>query len=968
MAVYSAESHPELPTGTVTFLFTDVVGSTKLWQEYPDAMPAVIAQHDDMLGGTVDDHGGIVFRTAGDAVYAAFRRPVDALRAAVSGQRSILSADWGPVGSLHVRMALHTGQADVREGIYVGHTLNRVARILSAVHGDQIVVSEAVQELVRDHVLDGIELQDLGEFRLKDLVAPEHLWQAVAPDLPREFPPLVARGSRPAGIPVEPTRFIGRDREVAALADLVRQDDMRLVTLTGPGGIGKTRLAAEVVRAVASDFPDGVFVAPLGSTTDANMVPSQIAAALGLRETGGQPVLGLVEAYLKDRALLLILDNFEQVLGARMSVASLIASSPGLKMVVTSRQVLHLSGEHEYPVPALSVPPAADSDPAAPKIENLMTYEAIALFFDRARNVLPAFALTPTNAPAVIEISRRLDGLPLAIELAAARVRLFPPEALLRRLDHRLQFLTGGAADRPSRQQTLRAAIDWSYQLLAEPERAVLARLSVFSEGCDLEAAETVCGLDDGSDDVLGPLEALLDHSLIQRQDSTSGEPRVVLLDTLREYANERLEERGEAETLRERHASYFADLVLAAERREDVPRRDRVRRYDEERGNIRSAIAWCRRHRPGTGLILGRALWMYWFMRGEMDQLHAWFDDVDAQADQLTELELAEIVSTAALAAEVLHDPRVDRWFDRSMALREQIGDPARHIDWLLRSGTVALREGRTAEAVSLLVEALKALNSDQEPDRVRWGRYELAIAAEALGDYDLVDGVARDGVADARRNNDTHEVARWTWWLGREALLRGDLDHAQALLEQSLATREQLADQYCTSESVFSLAALALARGDLEQARSIAERNLDLVRRLQDYERVAWHHSLLGSEALLRGDLDAARDTFRTGIDVALQMPVSAAMFYVLADQMWGTAGIAAAQGDVVQAARLSGQALGLLGAAGRRPAPIEQARYDKYLEPVRDGPAAADFRETQRENEQIAPEEIVRLLRRR
>ncbi len=600
----------ELPTGTVTFLFTDIEGSTTRWEQHREAMQAALARHDAILREAVEGHGGVVFKTMGDAFYAAFATAQDALAAAVAAQHVLQMETWDPaIGHVQVRMALHTGAAEQRDGDYFGPPLNRVARLLAAGHGGQTLLSLPTRALAGDQLPAGVELRDLGEHRLKDLQQPEHIFQVVAPDLPADFPPLKTLDLRPNNLPAQRTPLIGREREVEAVMGLLRRDDVGLVTLTGVGGIGKTRLSQQVAANLLDDFPDGVFFVELAPIADPALAASTIATMIGVKQVNGQPLGQSLQAYLREKHLLLVLDNFEQVIAAALLVADLLSAAAHLKVLVTSRTPLHLYGEHEFPVTPLAVP---DRN-VLPPLEDLTQYDAVRLFVERAQAVKPDFQVTHAMARAVAEICYRLDGLPLAIELAAARVKLFSPQALLGRLDHRLTILTGGARDLTPRQQTLRGAIDWSYRLLGADEQRLFARLGVFVGGCTVDAADTVSrAAGDLPGDVLDGLLALVDQSLVQEQEGVEGEPRFTMLETIREYAMEQLARSGETATIRRAHAAYFLALAEAAEPQlvggpQQAPS---LKRLAVEQDNLRAALQWALEARETElGLRLGIAL-----------------------------------------------------------------------------------------------------------------------------------------------------------------------------------------------------------------------------------------------------------------------------------------------------------------------------------------------------------------------
>jgi predicted ATPase/DNA-binding SARP family transcriptional activator len=600
-----------IPEGTLTFLFTDIEGSTRLWEEHPEAMRLALARHDGLLHGAIAAHAGVLFKSMGDQICAAFPRVPDALGAALAAQRALQAELWEEVGPLRVRMALHTGAAEERQGDYFGPPLNRIARLLEAGHGGQVLLSLATQELARDHLPEGASLRDLGEHRLKDLVRPERIFQFVAPDLPADFPPLNTLDLRPNNLPAQSTPLLGREQEVAAAGERLRSEAVRLLTLTGPGGTGKTRLGLQVAADLLDAFESGVYFVGLAPISDPHLVASRIAQSLGVRETPGQPLLESLRQSLRERQMLLLLDNFEHVLAAAPLVAELLAGCPRLKVLVTSRAPLHLQGEQEFPVPPLALPDRK----RLPPLDCLSRYAAVALFIQQARGVKPEFAVTNENAPSVAEICHRLDGLPLAIVLAAARIKLFPPLTLLRRMASRLTLLTGGARDQPARHQTLRGAIAWSYDLLDEGERWLFRRLSVFVGGFTLDAAEAVCNAEDELNiDLLEGVASLLDKSLLQQEPGTEEEPRFGMLETIREYGRECLAASGEAEILHRRHAEFFTAFAEETAPRLLSAQRSRwLARLEAEHDNLRAAFDGCQAARSPLALRLAGSLFWFW-------------------------------------------------------------------------------------------------------------------------------------------------------------------------------------------------------------------------------------------------------------------------------------------------------------------------------------------------------------------
>ena len=533
----------ELPTGTVTLLFTDIEGSTRLLQRAGDAYPSLLDEHRRVLRAAFSSHDGVEVDAQGDAFFVAFASAQDAAAAAVAAQQALAGHDWPDNREIRVRIGLHTGEPTAVGGRYVGLAVHQGARVMAAGHGGQVLVSESTRALLDDR----FQARDLGEHRLKDLAGPHHLYQLLVEGLPADFPPLKTLENRPTNLPVLANALIGRSRELKETQALLARDEVRLLTLTGAGGTGKTRFALQIAAEQLEEFANGVFFVSLAPIRDWELVVPTIAQTLGLREQPGETRLETLTEYLRDKQLLLLLDNFEQVVPAAPEISGLLAAAPEINVLVTSRTRLRLSGERTYPVPPLELPnPEQLVDAGA-----LMEYEAVRLFVERAQAATSDFAVTDVNVQAVAEICIRLDGLPLAIELAAPRVRALPAPALLRRLDQRLRLLTGGAQDVDERQRTLRATLEWSYDLLLDSEKVVFAELGTFIGGCRLEAAEAVCdprgelGLE-----LLGSLESLVEKSLLLQRADPDGEPRFWMLETIREFAIDLSQTRAALPTL----------------------------------------------------------------------------------------------------------------------------------------------------------------------------------------------------------------------------------------------------------------------------------------------------------------------------------------------------------------------------------------------------------------------------------
>jgi len=602
------------PSGTVTFLFTDIEGSTKLAQSLGDKWESLRARHHEILNSAIDSNNGYIFQIIGDAFYVAFPNAGDALQAAMQSQIDLHKENWGDT-PIKVRMGIHTGKAEVQaDGQYHGYlAMSCVQRVMSVAHGGQTLLSNVSAELVRNELPEGITLLDLKEHRLKGLLLPEHLWQVVIPNLPRDFPPLTSLNAIPNNLPTQLTSFVGREKAIEEVKDELANH--RLVTLTGSGGTGKTRLSLQVAAEVFDQFEQGVWFTELAPLSDPELIPQTIQNTMGLVEQKGISILQALQEYLQEKKVLLVLDNCEHLLEACANIAhELLSHSTNLRILASSREALGVQGEVSWRVPSLSLPDTK----TIPEPEELCQYESVQLFIERASLVNPHFEVNKANAPAIAQVCFRLGGIPLAIELAAARIKALSVEQINARLDDRFRLLTGGARTALPRQQTLRALIDWSYNLLNEKEKILFRRLAVFVGGWSLEAAESVCS-DENIDtyEILDLMSSLVDKSLLNTEEF-QGKVRYSRLETIRQYAREKLADDMEANDIRNKHLIYFLQLAEQAESEFVGP--DQVSwqsRLHHELDNIRTALLWSIEQNVESGLRITSALLKFWEAHG---------------------------------------------------------------------------------------------------------------------------------------------------------------------------------------------------------------------------------------------------------------------------------------------------------------------------------------------------------------
>jgi predicted ATPase/class 3 adenylate cyclase len=788
------------PAGTITFLFSDIEGSTRLWEQYPDAMGDALRRHDAILRQAMEANSGYVFKTGGDSFCVAFDRASDAVLAAAQVQHGLSEEDWPVTGPLRVRMAVHVGAADFRDNDYFGNSLNRTARILAAAHGGQVLLSLPVEELVRDQLAADIQLRDLGERRLRDLTRPEHLFQLVLTGLPSDFPPLRSLEATPNNLPTLLNSFIGRERERDEVRRLLGQT--RLLTLTGTGGTGKTRLAVQVAEESLDQYSDGIWLVELATVNEPDRIVEVAASALGVREEPGEPLRATLIRFLCGRRVLLILDNCEHLLNACAEfVSNLLQGCQSIRVLATSRHSLGIAGERAWPVPPLAVlNPARDLFQVPDVAATVSQYEAVRLFIDRASAVKPGFAVTVQNAPAIAQICWRLDGIPLAIELAAARARVLTPEQIADRLDDRFRLLTGGGRSVLPHQQTLRTLIDWSYDLLSESERVLFTRLGVFGGGRTLEAIEAVC-TGDGVDtyDTLDLLQLLVDKSLLSLESGVDDSTRYTMIESVWRYVRERLEASEEFPALRDRHLDYYLEVAKRAktgmEGRETPAWLDRV---EADRFNFRLALEWAAGspERVQKGLTIAGALTRFWEIRGNLEEARDTFTDIlsapGAEAPTLARAVALAGAGRVAWCRDNMESAR--RFYQEGIALFEALGD---HRNVALQGAFLSF------------VERNMGITEGVEE------RFQQALDAGRKLDDVMLTAVALNG-------------------LSTFASLRGEFDRARRLREESLAIYRATGDQWVAGYILWGIARICVASSDAASARGALDEWTAIARRM--------------------------------------------------------------------------------------------------------------------------------------
>ena len=922
-----------LPTGTVTFLFTDIEGSTALWEQDSARMSQALAAHDAIVRSAVEARHGTVVKMIGDGVHAVFDDAVDALAATVDMQQVFADPTATSGVALHVRCGLHAGVVERRDNDYFGSSVNRAARIMSAAHGGQVLLSETVVDCVRDVLPAAVSLRDLGKVRLKDLSTSEHVYQVVHADLRREFPALRSLEATPNNLPQQATSFIGRVKELVELKRLLT--DTRLLTLTGSGGCGKTRLSLQVVADSLERFPDGAWLVELAALTDAGLLPQTMAKVLGLKEEPGKPITQTLTAYLKDKRLVLMLDNCEHLLhGAAELADTLLRQCPLLTILASSREALGIGGEQAYRVPSLSLP---DSKlPHTPA--SVAPFEAVQLFTERVLRARLDFQVTHENASTVASICSRLDGIPLAIELAAARARSLSIEEIDAKLNHRFRLLTGGSRTALPRQQTLRSLIDWSYDLLNDQERRLLQRLSVFAAGWALDACEKV-GTSDSAEEweVLDLLTSLCDKSLVVIE-QTDGESRYRLLETVRQYARDRLLESGGGEAARQRHRDYYLALAEEAEPKLTGTEQSKwLSRLEEEHDNLRSALEWsCAAEEPAAALRLCGALQWFWAMHGHLSEGREWCARIlrKTAAERRTSEQAKVLNASGALAWFQADYGAARQMLEQSLAMARELADRDGIARSLNNLGLVAWDQGDYQTARAMYEESLAIKRESGDQGQIARSLNNLGLLAQEQGDFGAAEALHEESLAIVRKLGDRGGIATSLNNLAIVAYARGDYLFAKTLYEQGLAIVREVGDRSGIANALNNLGLVANEHHDYAEAKARVDEALAIMRELGERSGIATSLNILGGIAFAQRDYPAAARFNRESLAIRHDLGERRTIAYSLE----ALADVVGARGDVLSAACFWGAAERLRQDIGAPMAPNELPAYDARVRSAR------------------------------
>lgn len=917
----------ELPTGTITFLFTDIEGSTRLLRELTSGFQSVLERHQELIREVVERHGGIEVSTEGDSFFCVFDTATEGLAAAIDIQHHMATEDWIDGRLVRVRIGVHTGVAALGGDNYVGLDVHRASRIAAAGHGGQVLVSAATRYLGEAGLPDGVTFGDLGEVRLKDLDHPEHLFQLDIEGLDSTFPPLRRLEGGATNLPASASSFVGRERERRAVEKLL--DESRLVTITGVAGAGKSRLALEVAAGVRGVFHDGVWLVELASVGSDDLVAQTVAHAIGLQESPDRVAVDVLVDYLHEGERLLVLDNCERVIDGVGRLADLlVAAAPDLTILTTSRQILGIAGETRYPCPPLEIPQASTAS-----LGGVLDFDSVVLFDARAREVDPAFTVDEENAAVIAAICRRLDGMPLAIELAAALVRILTPQEILDRLDHRFELLTGGPRTAPSHQQTLRAALDSTFELLDDHRQEFAVRVGVFVGSFDVAAAEAVAsGGSIARTDVISALTSLMDRSLITSV-QLGGELRLTILESVREYLLAKLEERGELQDRQLAHARHFGDRVEVASAGVRGPDQDTwAARLDADIENIRAAIAFTADSGDEAALQLVNWMFLYWLRRGDWsDGLH-WTRVALHNTSEVDSGLRARMLATAGFFASDLGETeRAIADLEEALAMARRVGDV--HAEGYCASflGTeLSRRDTDLDRGLELLTEAQRIYAELGEPYGEAWVNRYLGLSYQERGNLDESIRLQSLSLEAFREAGDVWNIRYSQALLGEAMHTIGKLLSSRQLYDESLRGSSDARFKVVIAHALKGLGKVSLAEGKLDEASDHLGEALQELREIGDIACATETRGHLAMVNLGRGHPVVAGELLRESISTFHEMKDLGGVAWSLER----LAAVAATTDAHEMAARMVGAGAAIRERSGSKRSPVDQPAFDRLM----------------------------------
>jgi predicted ATPase/class 3 adenylate cyclase/DNA-binding CsgD family transcriptional regulator len=942
------------PSGTVTFLFTDIENSTKLAREYPQAWEAAQARHHAILREAIESSYGFVFQIVGDAFCAAFHKAGDALKAALTAQQNLQNEIWGEI-TVYVRMGIHTGEAESEGDDYHGYTtLSFVQRLMSAGHGGQILVSGAAENLLREQLPEGISLRNMGMQKFAGVPLPMHVFQVIAPDLPTEFPPLRTLDNLPNNLPIQLTSFVGRENELADIRKLLH--DARLLTLMGPGGTGKTRLSIQAASEMLDQYADGVWFVELAPILDPELVPRTTAIAIGLRDEPQRPVIDMLCDYLHEKKILIVLDNCEHLVDACARMADrILYAAPDTRILASSREALGIGGEVSYRVPSLEFPDISH----LPSVEALNQYEAVKLFIDRATAAVPTFTVTNDNAPALAQVCHHLDGIPLAIELAAPKIRVLSVDQIAKRLDDRFRLLIGGSRTVLERHQTLRAAIDWSYNLLSPAEQVLFQRLSVFVGGWTLEAAESVCeGGSVQSDDILNLLEQLINKSLVIKEEAEL-EARYHMLETIRQYANEKLLEAKGDEALRDKHLTYFVKLVNQAE--PELYRSNQVfwlNKLDDELDNFRMALERSLATDVESGLRLIVAQRLFWDVRGDIRELEGWLARLLGHYTKDNSLRAQALVIYGRSLAEQGDLTEAYKIANQSLELARAISDKQAEAFSLWGLGTVLLWQGDFIQGTPIMEQSLALYQA-------LGNKLGQATATGYLclntNDLERSKTYVQESLRLYRELGHLSGIAICLRELAMRTIWGGNLSLPTQLLEEARTIYRQLGDQSIEGEATILqyYGTLSFWQADYQEAYTYHEESLKLYEKAGNYYNSPWARVNMAYDRLRQGNISKAKELFEISIEGFQKTDVIGVVYAIE-----GLASLNVNQEQPQRAERLFAWADAMREKINNQRPPIEQKSVEKDLSVIHSKLGDAEFEKFSEEGRAMTVEQAIAL----